>query len=189
MPEARPGMNAYWRSVACRAWASAAGAAGTMPGPVHLNLCLREPLVPDEADNGPADLTLRSECGEPRRGGPAAGPVRGPAGRSTLARREGGTPWTATGEPPPPPARGTPWTERGVVVCGDGSADPAALLRLAAEAGWPVLAEPSSGARTGPSALAAYPYLLESAEFVARHRPEVIVSQAGQGCRAPSSAT
>ena len=68
-----------------------------------------------------------------------------------------------------------------MVICGDGSADPAALLRLAAEAGWPVLAEPSSGARTGPGALAAYPYLLESAEFVARHRPEVIVSAGRPG--------
>ena len=76
-----------------------------------------------------------------------------------------------------------------MVICGDGCADPAALLRLAAEAGWPVLAEPSSGARTGPGALAAYPYLLESAEFVARHRPEVIVSAAGRGCPAASSAT
>lgn len=28
VPEARPGMNAYWRSLACRAWAAAAGAAG-----------------------------------------------------------------------------------------------------------------------------------------------------------------
>jgi 2-succinyl-5-enolpyruvyl-6-hydroxy-3-cyclohexene-1-carboxylate synthase len=85
------------------------------------------------------------------------------------------------GAPAPAPALELPWTERGVVICGDGSADPAALLRLAAEAGWPVLAEPSSGARAGPGALAAYPYLLESAEFVARHRPEVIVSAGRPG--------
>ena len=90
-------------------------------------------------------------------------------------------PWTVIGGAQPPPVLELPWTERGVVVCGDGSADPAALLRLAAEAGWPVLAEPSSGARTGPGALAAYPYLLESAEFVARHRPEVIVSAGRPG--------
>jgi 2-succinyl-5-enolpyruvyl-6-hydroxy-3-cyclohexene-1-carboxylate synthase len=68
-----------------------------------------------------------------------------------------------------------------VVVCGDGCADPAALLRLASEAGWPVLAEPSSGARAGPGALAAYPYLLDSAEFVAGHRPDVIVSAGRPG--------
>jgi 2-succinyl-5-enolpyruvyl-6-hydroxy-3-cyclohexene-1-carboxylate synthase len=173
VPEARPGMNAYWRSLACRAWASAAGAAGTMPGPVHLNLCLREPLVPDEADTGPADLAAV--------GAGAAGLATRGGWPEPLAGRAGETPWTVTGAPPPPPTLELPWTERGVVVCGDGSAGPAALLRLAAEAGWPVLAEPSSGARAGPSALAAYPYLLESPEFVARHRPEVIVSAGRPG--------
>jgi 2-succinyl-5-enolpyruvyl-6-hydroxy-3-cyclohexene-1-carboxylate synthase len=169
VPEARPGMNAYWRSLACRAWASAAGTAGTMPGPVHLNLSLREPLVPDRAGAGPSDQAAAGHAAEDT-GWP------GP-----LAGRGGGMPWTVIGGAQPPPVLELPWTERGVVVCGDGSADPAALLRLAAEAGWPVLAEPSSGARTGPGALAAYPYLLESAEFVARHRPEVIVSAGRPG--------
>jgi 2-succinyl-5-enolpyruvyl-6-hydroxy-3-cyclohexene-1-carboxylate synthase len=169
VPEALPGMNAYWRSLACRAWACAAGTAGTMPGPVHLNLSLREPLVPDGAEAGPADQA-------------AAGHAAVDAGwPGPLAGRRAGLPWTVIGGAQPPPVLELPWTERGVVVCGDGSADPAALLRLAAEAGWPVLAEPSSGARTGPGALAAYPYLLESAEFVARHRPEVIVSAGRPG--------
>src|SRR5215472_12893849 len=52
VPEARPGMNAYWRSLACRAWAVAGGADGGYPGPVHLNLPLREPLVPGLPDPG-----------------------------------------------------------------------------------------------------------------------------------------
>jgi 2-succinyl-5-enolpyruvyl-6-hydroxy-3-cyclohexene-1-carboxylate synthase len=169
VPEALPGMNAYWRSLACRAWACAAGTAGTMPGPVHLNLSLREPLVPDGAEAGPADQA-------------AAGHAAVDAGwPGPLVGRQAGLPWTVIGGAQPPPVLELPWTEHGVVVCGDGSADPAALLRLAAEAGWPVLAEPSSGARTGPGALAAYPYLLESAEFVARHRPEVIVSAGRPG--------
>jgi 2-succinyl-5-enolpyruvyl-6-hydroxy-3-cyclohexene-1-carboxylate synthase len=162
VPEARPGMNAYWRSLACRAWATAAGAAGTMPGPVHLNLSLREPLVPDTAETGPPGPDTPSAWPEP------------------LAGRPGGAPWTVVGGAGAG-ALELPWTERGVVVCGDGCADPAALLRLAAEAGWPVLAEPSSGARAGPGALAAYPYLLDSAEFVARHRPDVIVSAGRPG--------
>ncbi len=38
VPEARPGMAGYWRSLAGRAWALASGAAGGLPGPVHLNL-------------------------------------------------------------------------------------------------------------------------------------------------------
>ena len=61
VPEMRPGMNAYWRSLACRAWASAAGAAGTMPGPVHLNLRLREPLVPARAGCRPADQSAGNQ--------------------------------------------------------------------------------------------------------------------------------
>jgi len=183
VPEMLPGMNAYWRSLACRAWASAAGAAGTMPGPVHLNLCLREPLVPGGAEAGPADQStakqIAADHGAVDAG--AAGPATQGGWPERLAGREGGMPWTVIGAASPPPTLELPWTERGVVICGDGSADPAALLRLAAGAGWPVLAEPSSGARTGPGALAAYPYLLESAEFVARHRPEVIVSAGRPG--------
>ncbi len=134
-------MTGYWRSLACRAWAHAAGALGTLPGPVHLNLPLRDPLVPgaDEAD-----------WPEP------------------LDGRPGGRPWTAIAPAPAaaPPLE-LPWTERGLVVCGDGDYDAAALVALAERAGWPVLAEPSSGARRGPNALIGYQYLLASPAFAA----------------------
>jgi len=163
VPEERPGMNAYWRSLACRGWAAAAGAGGGFPGPVHLNVPLREPLVPGVPD--PA-----GSGGWPE---PAGG-------------RPGGQPWTRF--PAARPAAAVldlPWTERGVVVCGDGCGDPAPLLRLAEQAGWPVLAEPSSGARTGPMSLAAYPYLLGSPEFVAGHCPDVIVSAGRPGLSRP----
>jgi 2-succinyl-5-enolpyruvyl-6-hydroxy-3-cyclohexene-1-carboxylate synthase len=206
VPEARPGQVAYWRSLACRAWACASGALGGFPGPVQVNIPLREPLVPDAAG-----------------GGFPGGPSAGHAGRSAaspgwpepLDGRPGGAPWTAipagplavvasradgapqeraTRSVPRPPGRRPldatstwaavlelPWTERGVLVCGDGDYDPAPLLRLAEDAGWPVLAEPSSGARRGSNALSAYPYLLEVPEFLAGHRPDLIVSAGRPG--------
>lgn len=165
VPEARPGMTAYWRSLACRAWSAAAGEPGGFPGPVHLNLPLREPLVPGIADAGP--------------GGGAGWP-------ESLDGRADGAPWTrpagrADGTHAGPPALELPWAERGVIVAGDGSADPGSLLALAAAAGWPVLAEPSSGARQGGNALAAHAYLLDTPGFLAAHRPEIIVSSGRPG--------
>ena len=47
-PLARPGLTPFWRSTVCRALAAATGSTGGLPGPVHLNVCLREPLAPDE---------------------------------------------------------------------------------------------------------------------------------------------
>jgi 2-succinyl-5-enolpyruvyl-6-hydroxy-3-cyclohexene-1-carboxylate synthase len=155
VPEDRPGQAVYWRSLACRAWAHSAGNGGTFPGPVHLNLQFRDPLVPDVAGEQLPDA---------------------------LAGRPDGSPWTRvsagsdTGL-----ALGLDWTERGVVVCGDGTADPGAAVALAEAAGWPLLAEPSSGARHGAVALGRYQYLLDCAEFMAAHGPDVIVSAGRAG--------
>ena len=162
-PEARPGMAGYWRSLACQAWAQASGRAGGLAGPVHLNLAFREPLVPGDA--------------------------RAPAWPESLDGRPDGRPWTSF--EPGEPARDeleVPWTERGVVVCGDGDYDALSLVRLAERAGWPVLAEPSSGGRRGPNALAAYQYVLATAEFMATHAPELIVSAGRPGLSRPQSA-
>jgi 2-succinyl-5-enolpyruvyl-6-hydroxy-3-cyclohexene-1-carboxylate synthase len=166
VPERRVGAAAYWRSVACQAWAYAAGSAGGLAGPVHLNLAFRDPLTPE----------LPGATGD--RDWP-----------ESLDGRPDGEPWTRFGP------RGTTadelelaWTERGVVVCGDGDYDAAALVALAEQAGWPVLAEPSSGARRGPNALPAYQYLLATPEFMAAHRPDVLVSAGRPGLSRPQSA-
>ena len=100
-----------------------------------------------------------------------------------LPGRPDGEPWTRVGAAPNSHTElDLPWTERGVVICGDGDYDAAALTGLAERAGWPVLAEPSSGARRGPNALAAYPYLLSTAGgFLAAHQPDVIVSAGRPG--------
>jgi len=64
-----------------------------------------------------------------------------------------GSPASVQGEPLPAVARG-------VVIAGDGAGDAA---RIVAEVhGWPLLAEPTSGARTGPACVGGYVGLLES---------------------------
>ena len=67
------------------------------------------------------------------------------------------------------------------MVCGDGDYDALTLVELAERAGWPVLAEPSSGGRRGPNALSAYQYLLATPEFVRAHQPDLIVSAGRPG--------
>jgi 2-succinyl-5-enolpyruvyl-6-hydroxy-3-cyclohexene-1-carboxylate synthase len=158
--EDRPGQVGYWRALASKAWALSAGNGVVFPGPVHLNMSFRDPLVPDPADPVAAGW------------------------REALDGRPGGDPWTRMAAAPETdylPAVTLDWTERGVVVCGDGTAEPESVAALAEAAGWPLLAEPSSGARRGPAALSSYEYLLDSPEFVAAHKPDVIVSSGRAG--------
>jgi 2-succinyl-5-enolpyruvyl-6-hydroxy-3-cyclohexene-1-carboxylate synthase len=226
VPERRPGVAGYWRSLACRAWANAAGALGTLPGPVHLNLPFRDPLIPDtaaqplQADNSKkrasADFQAGASVNSPAGAlaGTAGGtPADSPAGApndaggagpgrppdisvfadadwpDSLAGRANGGPWTrvSTAAAVVEPLE-LPWSERGVLVCGDGNYDAAALVELAERAGWPILAEPSSGARRGPNALTGYQYLLAAPEFMAARRPEVIISAGRPGLTRPQSA-
>jgi 2-succinyl-5-enolpyruvyl-6-hydroxy-3-cyclohexene-1-carboxylate synthase len=143
----------YWRSVMARACGLASGAAGGPPGPVHVNMPLRDPLVPDLADSGAARVIP-----------------------GWLEGRPGGAPWTrfaASAE--------LQWAERGLVVLGDGDYDASPLVDLAEQAGWPVLAEPSSGGRHGALALSAYQYLLADPGFMAGHQPDVLVSAGRPG--------
>jgi len=165
VPERVRGVAAYWRSLACQAWAQASGAAGTIPGPVHVNLPFRDPLVPDASGSG-------DDAGWP----------------DSLDGRPGGAPWTRVGGSAAAEPLDLPWAERGVVVCGDGVYDAAPLIEVAERAGWPVLAEPSSGARRGPNALTGYQYLLAAPEFMAAHRPAVIISAGRPGLSRPQSA-
>lgn len=146
----------YWRSMAARAWAQATGPPG---GPVHLNIGLREPLVP------PA--------------GSRAGPADG---------KPGDTPWSqAAGHRPFPPdgdvavlARAARHFERGLVVAGWGSEVPPSLLEAFTHAaGWPVLADGISGLRTGTLAVSTYDALLRSPGFPDRCRPQHVLHLGG----------
>ncbi|MGO2660996.1 MAG: 2-succinyl-5-enolpyruvyl-6-hydroxy-3-cyclohexene-1-carboxylic-acid synthase [Propionibacterium freudenreichii] len=107
-----------------RAMTAALGNLNGNPGPVHLNVCLREPLKPDDQWlPGPA---------------PAPEPHREAPGAPTEL----------------------PMPDRTVVVAGDGAGDQA--QQAATAGGWPLLAEPSSGARFGANALTDYQQLLGS---------------------------
>jgi 2-succinyl-5-enolpyruvyl-6-hydroxy-3-cyclohexene-1-carboxylate synthase len=126
---------------------------------VHLNVPLREPLVPDGSDAWVEPLAVADsltsadplamadplavagagrsswpdpvDTERPRRGGP------GDTGEVTLL------------------AQGP----RTVVIAGDGS--PLDARWVAEAAAWPLLAEPTSGARFGPNALGAYRLVLD----------------------------
>ena len=157
VPEAgrEEAQNRYWRSVVSRALAVALGSLSGNPGPVHLDLGLRDPLLPDEDDVDGDDVD------------PFAGPWAG---------RAGGAPWTAATPPGPParPAHGGPLHT--LVVVGD---CPPALGRAAAELAdachWPVVAEPSSGAWVSVGALRSGALLLGAPHWLAGHRPERVL--------------
>jgi 2-succinyl-5-enolpyruvyl-6-hydroxy-3-cyclohexene-1-carboxylate synthase len=177
VPEDRPGQAGYWRSLADHAWAQSAGSAGGYPGPVHLNLPFRDPLVPELPD-------ARLLAGEPGSGELGAAELAWAViSASAPGGRPADLPWTRVAVPAELglPELQLDWTERGLVVAGDGTADPAALVRLAARARWPLLAEPSSGARHGATALSSYQYLLDAPGFLADRQPDVIVSAGRPG--------
>lgn len=128
LPDGAPETLAHVRSVAGRAVA----VARTGPaGPVHLNAPFREPLIPDGELGAWPELDVRGAGGFLEA---AVGPRRlGPADLAALADRIAATP-------------------RGVLIAGPSGIDPAlalALARLARAAGYPILADPLSGLRTG----------------------------------------
>jgi 2-succinyl-5-enolpyruvyl-6-hydroxy-3-cyclohexene-1-carboxylate synthase len=138
------------RSLACRAYWTALGG---RPGPVHLNIPLREPLLLDEPLNS----------GEPGDGGrPCAEPwLTQQWSAANLAH-------TAELDPGPP---------RAVVVAGDLGADRDCGRRLAdmaAAAGVPLLADPLSGARSGGGAIAHWDLILRDPQTAAALAPEVV---------------
>ena len=109
---------------------AALGLRSRLPGPVHLNVALAEPLLPElEAE---ADSTAEASL--------EFGTIQASRPAQTLRLAAG-------------PAT--------VVVAGDGNAGSgAAAAELARQGGFPLLAEPSSNARTGTEAISTYRLLL-----------------------------
>ena len=136
----------YWHGLGSDAWVRSLR---HPPGPVHLNLPFREPLVPSGRTvdlGGLADAFTDMTF-------PAQRPSKADVG--TLAE-------IVTS------------TERGLILAGSLRAPPPALLELSGRAGWPIAAEPTSGLRV-PGALEAGQFLLADEGFVSTHVPEVVL--------------
>jgi 2-succinyl-5-enolpyruvyl-6-hydroxy-3-cyclohexene-1-carboxylate synthase len=145
----------WMRTLACRAyWTTLEG----RPGAVHLNFPLREPLVID--GEPPADDSGRAD-GRPYVGrafSSAAGAVTG-TGEELLSEL-------------------VSQAKRGIVIAGRderlaGMGEAAAAF--AAARGWPLLADPLSGARRGDAAIAHYDALLRDDTFAASLAPDLIL--------------
>jgi 2-succinyl-5-enolpyruvyl-6-hydroxy-3-cyclohexene-1-carboxylate synthase len=147
----------HHRALACRAYWTAAGG---RPGPVHLNFPLRDPLAPSSEPMEAADWAGRPDS----------------------------RPWTELRDHASAPhsddvhelAARIADEPRGLIVCGP-TAEPIAdaAARLAAEAGWPILAEPTSGVRCGDHdrshAVAHYDVLLRLPNFADRNAPGLVL--------------
>jgi 2-succinyl-5-enolpyruvyl-6-hydroxy-3-cyclohexene-1-carboxylate synthase len=146
--DATPERLRWIRTLACRAyWTALQG----RPGPVHLNVALREPLVLAEA--------LPAEEGG----------------------RPGGRPWVTLSSPPIQATAAPAEHDQarlGVIVAGRYNPGPypsSRLVEYAARLSLPLLADPLSGARTGEAAIAHYDLLLREEGFAAAHRPEFVL--------------
>jgi 2-succinyl-5-enolpyruvyl-6-hydroxy-3-cyclohexene-1-carboxylate synthase len=161
--DAEPERLRWIRALACRAyWTALDG----RPGPVHLNVPLREPLV-----------------------------LEGPLPDDPLPGRPDGRPWLRRAPAPAPNAgarRDLP--ARGVVVAGAGgiggidcvdfrggfgSAESPGLgsdvARFAERVGYPLLADPLSGSRHSKAAIARYDLLLRDQSFTSQVVPELVI--------------
>jgi 2-succinyl-5-enolpyruvyl-6-hydroxy-3-cyclohexene-1-carboxylate synthase len=152
VPEATPEQLRFVRTLACRLYATSLGARGRA-GPVHVNVPLREPLVPSEP--------LPPPCQEPGGGG-----------------RADGRPWVRI-ERPSARASGAESHDLSDVVLvagslGGGLGPGRRLAALAERAHVPLLADPLSNARRGGSAIAHYDLILRDPTTARRLAPRVI---------------
>ncbi|WP_420813855.1 2-succinyl-5-enolpyruvyl-6-hydroxy-3-cyclohexene-1-carboxylic-acid synthase, partial [Phytoactinopolyspora endophytica] len=133
-PHGRAGEDADARNLLGRALAAATGVRSGDPGPVHLNLSFREPLVPDAADTGVRSAGAAAEADQPGspqpRGASQVREVRAAVTPEDAGRRV----WAPADAHVLAPGVET------VVIAGDGAGQAA---RQCAEAGgFPLLAEP-----------------------------------------------
>ena len=153
VPDGGPGAPARWRRLAARALAEAAGPPA---GPVHLNLPLREPLVPAPGEAARAEPAATPPTRLTR-------PVLAPAEATVRSLAE---------------ALGA--ARRPLVIAGElreGAALRGPLDALLARLDAPLLAEPTSQLRRrcATGLVEAYDALLRDAGWAAAHRPDLVL--------------
>jgi 2-succinyl-5-enolpyruvyl-6-hydroxy-3-cyclohexene-1-carboxylate synthase len=150
--DATPERLRWMRTLACRAyWTTLDG----RPGAVHLNFALREPLVTEETL--PDDDTARPDD-RPY--------VSRPHARLVARSRDSELDKLVAG------------AQRGVIVAGRHERNTplaTAAAEFAQTAGWPLLADPLSGARRGPAAVAHYDVLLREESFAQWAVPDLVL--------------
>lgn len=120
------------------------------PGPVHVNLPYREPLVP-AGDPVPLGSVATAFAGT----SPGEGPIARKDDVEGFVQAVAGV-------------------ERGLVYVGSLRTPSPFILDLAARVGWPVIAEPTSGLRVSGTLRAAQ-FLLSNETFLGSHRADVVV--------------
>jgi 2-succinyl-5-enolpyruvyl-6-hydroxy-3-cyclohexene-1-carboxylate synthase len=146
----------FWRSVAARAFARACGPPA---GPVHLNVALRDPLVPGRSSSPPriesTELDGRADGAPWHRVVPGRRTVPSGTVEEVSQRLDRAT--------------------RPLLVGGSGDFESGALRAVAEKRGIPILAEPTSGLRSGPNAISTYDALLRVESWAAAHHPDVVL--------------
>ena len=132
-----------WRSLARQSFASCQGGS---PGPVHLNLPFREPLV-GRAVTLPSESMKRHQL----------------VGRLELAREDYELVASILN------------VQQGVIVAGRGSGSAEEVSRLAALLSWPVLADSRSGCQGIPEAVSYFDSILRCEMFASEVTPEVVL--------------
>ena len=164
-PSERPAETGYARALGRRAIVEATGPS---PGPVHLNLPFREPLLPSSLE-APA---AAEETGD------AIAPVV----ESSLVDRDA-------------LLRDLRRARRGVLIFGPDACDPelsGVVRSVVAALGWPVIADPGSGLRAGDATDST---VIHGADLMLRHaavaealRPDLIVRFGGHPTSASTAA-
>ena len=139
-----PALESWTQRVVEAVRAAQGSSSAGRPGPAHLDLGFDDPLAPDGVPTAATELM-------PARTPPAEETADAAGSEAAKVIEQG---------------------PRTVVLAGAGAGNGARIL--AETAGWPLLAEPSSGARCGPNAIGPYRLLLESRHLGGRIQRAVV---------------